>query len=582
MIRSQKVDLFCIQETKIQSMTEGLVRSLGSGRFLDWGAMGAQGAARGILIFGIKEPWRFLRWRWGSSQFLGRLKCYPLPKGNEQSGKADWRNEKICSGGGFRRGPSPFRFENMWLKVDGLKIFFGVGGERRASFRLATKMKVLKEKIKGWNRDVFGRLEVIKTQPFNKSNFGMGWRVKGVYRRQVSRELWLKEGTRTQGSFTGWPMPIEETTPWKKLRSMGVGWRRSRSLSHNEAEVLEQPFTEEEIHSALMEMNGDKAPGPDGFTVAFWQSCWDFVKEEIVDLFKEFFDKKSFAKSLNTTFLVLIPKKVLANRLKKVLDKVVSADQNAFVRRRQILDASLIANEGAALRRFPLSLPFVLGMEVLSVLLRRAIDGGFISGCSLRGREGMQMNVSHLLFVDGTIIFCEASEVIPVGEVEDIDELVVELGCRVGSLPTVYLGLPLGANHKASSMWDGVEERMRRRLTKCLEWGLEGDFEGDELVLDNIGYLPWRSKRNVTVNEMWDSSLGQGGWNIRFSRDSNDWKLDAIGELFHMLRDLRISSEEDSVIWKGGGHGSFQIRDAYKLLAAPSAITFPKKEHLGG
>ncbi|RVW87736.1 hypothetical protein CK203_043993 [Vitis vinifera] len=50
MIRSQKVDLFCVQETKIQSMTEGLVRSLGSGRFLDWGALDAQGAAGGILI----------------------------------------------------------------------------------------------------------------------------------------------------------------------------------------------------------------------------------------------------------------------------------------------------------------------------------------------------------------------------------------------------------------------------------------------------------------------------------------------------------------------------------------------------
>ena len=136
---------------------------------------------------------------------------------------------------------------------------------------------------------------------------------------------------------------------------------------------------------------------------------------------------------------------------------------------------------------------FVLGMEVLSALLRRAVDGGFISGCRIRGRGGMEINVSHLLFADDTIIFCEArqdhltylswilvwfeaasglkinlakSEVIPVGEVEDIDELAVELGCKVGAFPSVYLGLPLGAKHKTMAMWDGVEARMRRRLAR--------------------------------------------------------------------------------------------------------------------
>ena len=51
---------------------------------------------------------------------------------------------------------------------------------------------------------------------------------------------------------------------------------------------------------------------------------------------------------------------------------------------------------------------FVLGMEVLSALIRRAADGGFISGCKFWGRGRMKINVSHLLFADDTIIFCEA------------------------------------------------------------------------------------------------------------------------------------------------------------------------------
>ncbi|RVW59217.1 hypothetical protein CK203_111090 [Vitis vinifera] len=47
------------------------------------------------------------------------------------------------------------------------------------------------------------------------------------------------------------------------------------------------------------------------------------------------------------------------------------------------------------------------------------------------------------------------SEIFPVGEVEEIEEMAMELRCRVGSLPSSYLGLPLGAHHKALSMWDG-------------------------------------------------------------------------------------------------------------------------------
>ena len=57
-----------------------------------------------------------------------------------------------------------------------------------------------------------------------------------------------------------------------------------------------------------MEMNGDKASGPDGFTVAFWRLCWDFVKEEVMEMFKEFYEQSSFIKSLNTIFFGANPK----------------------------------------------------------------------------------------------------------------------------------------------------------------------------------------------------------------------------------------------------------------------------------
>ncbi|RVW16672.1 LINE-1 reverse transcriptase-like [Vitis vinifera] len=694
----------------------------------------------------------------------------------------------------------------MWLKVRGLRTSFGGGGrgggEGRASFRVASKLKFLKDKIKSWNRGSVW--EGGSQQKSSLATSRVFWDRVESGRSLTERESELK--TEAKEAFKNWVVEEERevregvVNAFQQLLSEDQSWKSDieglqlKSLNHAKAEGLEQPFTEAEIHLALMGMNGDKAPGPDGFTVAFWQFCWEFVKEEIVDVFKEFYEDKSFAKSLNSTFLVLIPKKGGAEDLG-------ISDQSACLGGRQILDASLIANEvidywlkrkekgvickldiekaydsinwnflmkvmrkmgfgdrwlkwiwwcistasfsilvngvpagyfsnSRGLRQGdPLSpYLFVLGMEVLSAMLRRAVDGGFISGCSIQGRGGMELNVSHLLFADDTIIFCEArqdhitylswilvwfeaasglrinlakSEVIPVGEVEDIEMLAVELGCKVGTLPSVYLGLPLGAKHKATAMWDGVEARMRRRLAlwkrqylskggritlikstlasmpiyqlslfrrpklvvKRLEklqrdflwgggslerkihlinwavvcthkesgglggwgevwsigfwlenkggprnvWGggLEDILKESSWCWDNIEFKVGKGtkvsfwtdhwcgneelaqtfpqlfelavQRNASVNEMWDSSLGQGGWNIRLSRNLNDWELDALGELLQLLRDLRTSLEEDAVIWKGESHGLFRIKDAYKLLAGSNVISFPKR-----
>ncbi|RVW83657.1 Transposon TX1 uncharacterized 149 kDa protein [Vitis vinifera] len=224
----------------------------------------------------------------------------------------------LIEGGGIRRGPSPFRFENMWLKVEGFidlmrSWWQGMSVRGRASYKLATKLK----QVEYWD--------------------------------QVESERRLTK---------------EEISIKKEAKEGYAKW-----ISQQEANTLESPFTEDEVHSALMDMNGDKALGPDGFTMTFWQGCWEFVKEEVLEMFKEFHEQNAFLKSLNNTFLVLLPKKggaeelgdfrpisllgglykllakVLANRIKKVIGKVVSPNQNAFVMGRQILDASLIANE---------------------------------------------------------------------------------------------------------------------------------------------------------------------------------------------------------------------------------------------
>ena len=146
-------------------------------------------------------------------------------------------------------------------------------------------------------------------------------------------------------------------------------------------------------------------------------------------------------------------------------------------------------------------------MEALSCLLKRAVEDNFISGCRFGGRVGGEIVVSHLLYADDTIIFCEAnpeqlmylkwtlmwfealsglkinlnkSEIIPLGRVDNMEELAAELGCGVGSLPSKYLGLPLGAPHRAVGVWDSIEERFRNRLSL---WKRQYISKGGRLTL---------------------------------------------------------------------------------------------------
>ena len=117
--------------------------------------------------------------------------------------------------------------------------------------------------------------------------------------------------------------------------------------------------------------------------------------------------------------------------------------------------------------------------------------------------------MTHLLYADYTIIFCEAeqkqlchiriilvifeacsglqvnwrkSSIFPIKEVQQIQALANILKCKIERLPTVYLGMPLGAKHKAVSIWDDVLRKSERRLAL---WKSQYLFFGGRVTLIN-------------------------------------------------------------------------------------------------
>lgn len=134
-------------------------------------------------------------------------------------------------------------------------------------------------------------------------------------------------------------------------------------------EELLLPVEDKEVKTALFHMHPDKSPGPDGMSPGFYQRYWSIVGGDIVLLVKKFFNEGVFDLQLTAANIVLIPKKrnpvamtdlrpislcnvvckiiskVLANRLKSVIDCVISETQSAFIPGRLITDNVMIAYE---------------------------------------------------------------------------------------------------------------------------------------------------------------------------------------------------------------------------------------------
>ncbi|KAF7822290.1 reverse transcriptase [Senna tora] len=142
-----------------------------------------------------------------------------------------------------------------------------------------------------------------------------------------------------------------------------------KGVSEEDNDGLLKDVIDEEIKRATFELGALKAPGPDGYSGKFFHSSWDIVGKQVIETVKGFFNMRGSLERLNETNIVVIPKidkpefvtqyrpislcnftykiisKVMVNRLRNLLPKLVSEQQRAFMKGRLIQDNIVIAHE---------------------------------------------------------------------------------------------------------------------------------------------------------------------------------------------------------------------------------------------
>ncbi|XP_039013906.1 uncharacterized protein LOC120143737 [Hibiscus syriacus] len=337
--------------------------------------------------------------------------------------------------------------------------------------------------------------------------------------RQQAKVSWLREGELNTKFFYQRVQANTKKNTIRVIRCCSVETLRdllNYTLPDGAISSLTKEVSDKEIKDAFFRQGKDKSPGSDGFTAGFFKAAWDIIGSDFTLAVRYFFHSSCLLLAFNATALVLIPKslnvcsakdfrrisccsvvyktitRVLVDRLTPYFPDMISHNQYAFVKGRNIVDNTLLAQEIVkCYSRKSLSprcavkidlqkafdsvnwdfLFFVLGaMGILDIFcnwVKACVTTPMFSVClngslvgHFRGARGIRqgdpfslylfvivMNVlSSLLNVaamQGIFIYHPKCKRIPLTYLSFADDLLSATGFRLAHLLVRYLGVPL-------------------------------------------------------------------------------------------------------------------------------------------
>ncbi|KAJ0095078.1 hypothetical protein Patl1_15890 [Pistacia atlantica] len=259
----------------------------------------------------------------------------------------------------------------IWVELEGEHN----GGRSTTQSTMVDVVGMIREcglKLDAWNMTTFGhvqkKLQQAKQQlnQLYKGDCGSDVSVLNKAREEDDRGQWQEGSSKEKVILDYFRDLFTSANPNASLDFMTV---LQGKVTFQMNEALCREYTKVEVKDALQQMHPSKVSGPDGMSPIFFQKYWHVVGRSVTAVVLHALNSGSFPSTLNHTFITLIPKKktpirvadyrpislcnvvyklvakVLANRLKMVLNDIIGETQSAFVPGHLITDNVLIAYE---------------------------------------------------------------------------------------------------------------------------------------------------------------------------------------------------------------------------------------------